>query len=181
MSTEPLEKIIRAGYRESEVGVIPESWELKSLSEVAYFGGGTTPARKLYDKYYSNGAHPWVKTLDLNNSFIYATEELVTDASLSETSLKKHPLGSVLVAMYGGFNQIGRTGLLKVSAAINQALVSIIPDKDKLISEYLLYNLNYNVDYWKEVASSSRKDPNITSNDVKSYKLALPKARNKRL
>src|SRR5699024_7828684 len=44
----------------------------------------------------------------------------------------------------------------------------------KLVSEYLLFNLNYNVEYWKGVASSSRKDPNITSNDVKNYLLALP-------
>ena len=76
--------------------------------------------------------------------------------------------------MYGGFNQIGRTGLIKVDAAINQALVAIIPKKEKLVADYLLYDLNFNVDYWKGVASSSRKDPNITSNDVKIYSIPVP-------
>jgi type I restriction enzyme S subunit len=118
--------------------------------------------------------HPWVKTLDLNNSVISITDECVTDMALQETNLKLHNIGSVLVAMYGGFNQIGRTGLLNVNAAINQALVAIIPKKEILDSEYLLHNLNFNVVYWKGIASSSRKDPNITSNDVKEFKLAIP-------
>jgi len=43
---------------------------------------------------------------------IKVTEERVTQAALGETSLKCYPSGSVVVAMYGGFNQIGRTGLL---------------------------------------------------------------------
>ena len=168
------EQGVPLGYKQTEVGVIPKDWESACLQDVATFGGGTTPARKFFDRYYLLGTHPWVKTLDLNNSFIRNTDELVTDAALNEVSIKKHKAGSVLVAMYGGFNQIGRTGLLTVDAAINQALVAIIPNKEKLVSEYLLFSLNFNVDYWKGVASSSRKDPNITSNDVKNYSLPLP-------
>ena len=165
---------VPVGYKKTEVGVIPEDWEYSSLKEVSSFGGGTTPARNQFERYYSSGIHPWVKTLDLNNGAITKTEEYVTNAALAETSLKKHKAGSVLVAMYGGFNQIVRTGLLKIDAAINQALVAIIPDIQKLNSEYLLFNLNFHVDYWKGVASSSRKDPNITSNNVKGFVLPLP-------
>ncbi|MFF0986474.1 restriction endonuclease subunit S [Proteus mirabilis] len=165
---------INTGYKQTEIGFIPVDWEITNLRDIAIFGGGTTPPRKFHEKYYVSGLHPWVKTLDLNNSLILVTEEYVTNAALVETSLKKHPAGSVLIAMYGGFNQIGRTGVIKVDAAINQALIAIIPKNSKLVSEYLLFNLNYNVEYWKGVASSSRKDPNITSNDVKNYLLALP-------
>ena len=165
---------IPEGYKQTEIGVIPNDWEVTCLNEVASFGGGTTPPRKLYERYYVRGTHCWVKTLDLNNSFIWNTEEHLTELAFSEVSLKRHPVGTVLVAMYGGFNQIGRTGLLKVEAAMNQALVAVIPKKEKLVAEYLLFNLNFNVNYWKEVASSSRKDPNITSNDVKKFLLAIP-------
>ena len=165
---------IPAGYKQTEMGVIPEDWEVYFLHELANFGGGTTPLRAKYERYYQCGIHPWVKTLDLNNSVISITDECVTEMALQETSLKLHDIGSVLVAMYGGFNQIGRTGLLNVNAAINQALVAILPKKGSLDSEYLLHNLNYNVDYWKGIASSSRKDPNITSNDIKAFKLPIP-------
>ncbi|ONG02065.1 hypothetical protein BWQ95_22760 [Aeromonas hydrophila] len=174
MMQETAGKAIPAGYKQTEVGVIPEDWEVSSLKDVALFGGGTTPSRSQYDLFYKDGHHPWVKTLDLNNGPIFETDEYVTDAALTNTSLRKHKAGSVLVAMYGGFNQIGRTGLLRTDAAINQALLAIIPDGSKLYSGFLLSQLNYHVDYWKLVASSSRKDPNITSTDIKNYELPLP-------
>ncbi|MEZ9822727.1 restriction endonuclease subunit S [Shewanella sp. 10N.286.45.A1] len=167
-------QVIPDGYKQTEVGVIPEDWDVSPLNEVCGFGGGTTPPRAQHDRYFVNGSNNWVKTTDLNNSLIDVSEEQITDLALSETGLKKHPVGSVLVAMYGGFNQIGRTGYITKPSAINQALVAVKPKPKKINSYYLLSELNYNVDYWKGVASSSRKDPNITSNDVKNYVIALP-------
>jgi len=76
--------------------------------------------------------------------------------------------------MYGGFQQIGRTGLLRIPAAVNQAIIAIKPRTGKLVSEYLLGTLNHRVDHWKTVASSSRKDPNITSQDVRNFPIAYP-------
>jgi type I restriction enzyme S subunit len=162
------------GYKQSEVGVIPKDWDIAPLNEVCNFGGGTTPPRAQHERYFVNGSNNWVKTTDLNNSLVDFSEEQITDLAISETGLKKHPVGTVLVAMYGGFNQIGRTGYITRPSAINQALVAVKPKAKKLDSYYLLSELNYNVDYWKGVASSSRKDPNITSNDVKNYTIALP-------
>ncbi|MCA4023331.1 restriction endonuclease subunit S [Vibrio vulnificus] len=162
------------GFKSTEVGVIPEDWDVVALHEVCSFGGGTTPPRSQHQRYFVGGTHNWIKTTDLNNSCVDISEEQITDLALSERGLKKHPIGTVLVAMYGGFNQIGRTGCITKPSAINQALVAVKPKPYKLNSYYLLSELNYNVEYWKGVASSSRKDPNITSSDVKNYKIALP-------
>jgi type I restriction enzyme, S subunit len=128
----------------------------------------------LADRYYRNGTVHWVKTLDLNNSDLADTDEQVTLTAVDETSLRPYPVGTVLVAMYGGFNQIGRTGLLRIPAAVNQAITAIQPRATKLQPEYLLATLNFRVDYWKTVASSSRKDPNITSQDVRAFPIAFP-------
>ena len=168
------EQKILSGFKQTDAGVIPEDWDVAPLIEICGFGGGTTPPRSQHDRYFVGGSNNWIKTTDLNNSLIGLSEEQITEVALSETGLKKHPVGTVLVAMYGGFNQIGRTGLITKPSAINQALVAVKPKPKKLNSYYLLSELNYNVDYWKGVASSSRKDPNITSNDVKNYKIALP-------
>ncbi|GMM77355.1 restriction endonuclease subunit S [Vibrio alginolyticus] len=162
------------GFKSTEVGVIPEDWDVVALHEVCSFGGGTTPPRSQHQRYFVGGTHNWIKTTDLNNSCVDISEEQITDLALSERGLKKHPIGTVLVAMYGGFNQIGRTGCITKPSAINQALVAVKPKPYKLNSYYLLSALNYNVEYWKGVASSSRKDPNITSSDVKNFKIALP-------
>lgn len=168
------EQQIPSDFKQTDVGVIPEDWDVAPLFEICGFGGGTTPPRSQHDRYFVGGNNNWIKTTDLNNSLIGLSGEQITEIAISETGLKKHPVGTVLVAMYGGFNQIGRTGLITKPSTINQALVAVKPKPKKLNSYYLLSELNYNVDYWKGVASSSRKDPNITSNDVKNYKIALP-------
>ena len=137
------------------------------LEEVATFLGGSTPLR-VQPEYFGGGI-PWVKTTDLNNGLINATEETLTALGLKESSCKMVPANAVLVAMYGGFNQIGRTGLLLKDSAINQALTAIIPEPSKLDPSFLLEWLNYRVDYWKRFAGSSRKDPNITKGDVADF------------
>ncbi len=165
---------VRVGYKQTAVGVIPEDWAVEDIAACAESASGTTPARAAAERYFQGGTIPWVKTLDLNNSVIKETDECVTETALRETSLKLYPAGSVLVAMYGGFAQIGRTGYLPFPATINQALTAICPIGGKLDSKYLIYFLNHHVGYWKSVASSSRKDPNITGNDVRKFPISLP-------
>lgn len=112
--------------------------------------------------------------MDLNNGRISRTSECITSRAVSDTKIRIHPPGTVLIAMYGGFGQIGRTGILCAPAATNQAITAILPDPDILDSGYLLHFLNYKVDYWRTVASSSRKDPNITKADVVGFPVELP-------
>ena len=144
------------------------------LGQIAEIKSGSTPLRTEYERYFKDGTIPWVKTMDLNNGFICSTNESITLAAISETSCKIFPAGTILVAMYGGFNQIGRTGLLKIDSAVNQAISAINLNKDIALPEYVLQFLNARVSYWKKFAASSRKDPNITRNDVCDFPIILP-------
>ena len=163
---------IPSGYKPSPLGIIPEDWEVKRLGDVAEMSSGTTPSRANLD-FYSNGSIPWVKTTDLNNSILYSTEESVTNKALEKTSLKLLPKGTVLIAMYGGFNQIGRTAMLGIEATINQALSALICN-EIIYNSFLLAWLNCKVKEWKHLAASSRKDPNITGKDVARFPIVVP-------
>lgn len=144
-------------------------WAPKTLEEIAEIKSGSTPLRA-NEEFFVGGTIPWVKTTDLNNSFITETEERLTP----KAKVRINPVGSVLVAMYGGFNQIGRTGCLAVPAATNQAISVLQLDLKKALPEYVLAWLNAKVEDWKRIASSSRKDPNITGTDVAKFPIALP-------
>jgi type I restriction enzyme S subunit len=76
--------------------------------------------------------------------------------------------------MYGGFGQIGRTGILRSPAATNQALSALICRRETVFPKFVLHWLNTYRFLWKEFAGSSRKDPNITKNDVAAFPIALP-------
>ena len=164
----------------SEVMAVPKlrfkefdgDWSQSRIGEIFQVTSGSTPLRS-DNRFFENADIAWVKTTDLNNGLIEKTEEKISQIALKETSVKILPKGTVFVAMYGGFNQIGRTGLLVHEAACNQALSAIYPN-EKIDSYFLLTFLNHKVDDWKNFAASSRKDPNITKSDVLAFPLKYP-------
>jgi hsdS specificity protein of type I restriction-modification system len=145
-------------------------WTKSKLGELYEIYSGNTPSRS-DSRNYQNGEIPWIKTTDLNNSIICSNEEKIS--VYGATKLKVLPEKSVLIAMYGGFNQIGRTGLLAYPATINQALAALMP-VNEVNPNFLLNFLNFKKESWRNVAASSRKDPNITKNDVEKFKISFP-------
>ena len=145
-------------------------WTKSKLGELYEVYSGNTPSRS-DNRNYQNGEIPWIKTTDLNNSLICSNEEKIS--VYGATKLKLLPENSVLIAMYGGFNQIGRTGLLAYPATINQALVALMP-VNEINPNFLLNFLNFKKESWRNVAASSRKDPNITKDDVEKFKISFP-------
>ena len=154
--------------------MVPNSWSITTIGEVADLGSGSTPSRQKQVDYFDGGNIRWVKTGDLNNGLILETEEKITCLGLEESSCTVYPVGTLLVAMYGGFKQIGRTGLLGCEAAINQALTAVTLDLNSAVPEYVQNWLNHRVSDWKRLAGSSRKDPNITKAEVAAFPLLLP-------
>lgn len=144
-------------------------WERRTLKDIAKITTGSTPPRSNVE-FFAHGTIPWVKTTDLNNGLIVETEEKITPRAKARVN----PAGSVLIAMYGGFNQIGRTGCLSFPAATNQAISVLALDRKTALPTYVLAWLNAKVEDWKRIASSSRKDPNITSSDVAKFTIFLP-------
>lgn len=161
-------------FKDSPIGKIPESWDCSTIKAVAKVKAGSTPLRANMN-YFKSGKHFWLKTLDLNNDFLYQTEEKITDLAVKENSCSIMPIGTVFIAMYGGMNQIGRSGLAKVEMASNQAVSGlIIKDKKQLLPEYLLHWANFNRQYLQGCAASSRKDPNITKVDIENMPIIIP-------
>lgn len=161
-------------FKDSPVGRIPRIWDVSTLGVEFTLLTGSTPSRKESAYFSLNHATiPWVKTTDLNDGYISHTEENITPKAIAETSCKLHPKGSALVAMYGGWNQIGRSGLLACDAATNQALVALLVKK-RVLGEFVNYWLIANRYRWKSIAASSRKDPNITKQDVADFLIAVP-------
>jgi type I restriction enzyme S subunit len=152
----------------------PAGWSAETIDSVGRVRSGATPNRSEQARYFDGGDTPWVKTLDLNESVLVATDERITSQAVAETSAKVVPAGTVLVAMYGGFGQIGRTARLGVDAATNQAVSAILELRDDVDPEFFHEVLKAGRSKWRRVAASSRKDPNITKRDVESFDFPLP-------
>lgn len=158
----------------TNISKLPLGWQIKSIGSFSKVTAGATPLRAEQERYFTGGNIPWIKTTDLNNSELFDSEEKITELAVKENSCSILPEDTVLIAMYGGFKQIGRTGILRIPAATNQALSAVRVDTKEVLPYFLLHYLNANVSQWKRLAASSRKDPNITRQDVLDYEVMLP-------
>lgn len=154
------------------IGKIPTHWEIKKLKWFTRTNSGGTPQSTNQKDYY-NGNIPWVRTLDLNDSEVNETEIKITDKALSETNCKINPIYTVMVAMYGGEGTIGKSGILMIEAASNQAVCNILPN-DVFHPKYLHYFMIFYRPYWMITAQGTRRDPNISQDDIKNVFVTFP-------
>lgn len=114
-------------------------WQFVRLGDVvSCFSGGTPSAT---NKDYYGGNIPFIRSGELHSS---KTELFLTKAGLENSSAKIVEKGTILYALYGATS--GDVGIARVSGAINQALLAIIPhaDIDKM---YLYHFLTYSKDF----------------------------------
>ena len=144
------------------------TWQSRPLSELAKTTSGGTPSRNSKD--YFDGTIPWIKSGELNDGFIYKTEEHITEAGLNNSSAKLLPPGTVLIAMYGA--TIGKTAILKTEASTNQAICCISPGLD-LDADYLRFHLMF---LRNELLSHSHggAQPNISQQIVRNQMITYP-------
>lgn len=142
------------------------------LSDIADLSTGGTPSRAIGE--FFKGAIPWIKTLDLNNGWVTGSEESITERALQSFRGEIYPVGTVVVAMYGGAGTIGKSGILGVPAAINQALCALPPRPEIWDPEFLNLWLQCVRPEWMRFSAGNRKDPNINKQVVANMKLRLP-------
>mgnify|MGYP004527348171 CR=1 FL=1 len=157
-------------FKKTEIGEIPDEWEVKKIIDIATTTSGGTPSRAKKE-YYENGIYPWVKTGELYNKYISETEEYITEDALKKSSAKLVQEGAVIIAMYGA--TIGKLSIAKRSVTTNQACCSIICNDNICYNEYLYYRLDFEKENIINLGAGGAQ-PNISQDIIKSYKLAIP-------
>ena len=148
---------------------LPEGWAITSLGEIAVWGSGGTPSRS--EPSFYGGSIPWIKSGELNSRYVKSTEESITEAAVSGSSAKIFPAGSVAIAMYGA--TIGKTAILGVDAATNQACAVGIPVEGLTDTDFLYRLLQNEKDAFIEKGKGGAQ-PNISQAVIKAHEISLP-------
>ncbi len=101
--------------------------ELVDLGDVIQTTSGGTP-RRSNPYFYEGGTLNWVKSKELNGTFIINTEELITDIAITKSAAKILPENSVLIAMYGA--TVGEHAVTSKQMACNQAVCALLPNNN---------------------------------------------------
>ncbi|WP_295513420.1 restriction endonuclease subunit S, partial [Thiolapillus sp.] len=117
------------------------------------------------------GTIPWVKTKELNDSWIYDTEEHITDKALNTSSAKLLPRNTILLAMYGA--TVAQLGILANKMACNQASCALIADEEKAHFRFLFYLL---LEHRKVIKSLSvgAAQQNLSAKQIKQFSFGFP-------
>lgn len=147
---------------------VPENWCWTRMQNIAQWGSGGTPSRK--NPAFYQGNIPWIKTGELNDEYIYETEEHISTEALSSSSAKLFPVNTVIVAMYGA--TIGKTGILGIEATTNQACACAI-SSSAIDYKYLFHYARSQKDNFIERGKGGAQ-PNISQEIIKTSPIPLP-------
>jgi len=114
------------GYKQTEVGVIPEDWEVKAFGAVAHIERGKFTARPRNDPKYYGGDIPFIQTGDVTNS----TGEITSfSQTLNQEGLKVSKLFPQGTLFFTIAANIGDVGVAAFDTACPDSLVAITPSK----------------------------------------------------
>lgn len=147
---------------------VPENWVWTRLSAVAQWGSGGTPSRKHPDFYKGN--IPWIKTGELNDDVIYDSKEKITEEAIKNSSAKRFPVNTIVIAMYGA--TIGKVGILGIEATTNQACACAVCFS-ALNYKYLFYYVRSQKDAFIKKGKGGAQ-PNISQEIIKAHEIPIP-------
>ena len=158
--------------KETEIGPVPESWELKLISDHFTVVSGGTPSRRVQE-FWMDGTIPWVKTTEVDYCIIRTTEECITRAGLEHSSAKVLPPGTLLLAMYGQGVTRGKVAILGIEATCNQACAAISPDDAAVDSKYLYHFLLFRYKSIRQMAHGGQQQ-NLNLEIVRNLHIPVP-------
>lgn len=112
-------------FVESDIGPVPDGWNVEAIGEVVETMGGGTPSTKNRD-YWDGGEHCWATPKDmsrLSNPVLLDTERRITDAGVDSISSGILPVGTVLMSSRAPVGYLAITG---VPTAINQGFIAMV-------------------------------------------------------
>lgn len=129
--------MVKPGYKQTEIGVIPEDWEIRFLPFFGDVLSGGTPSTNVSD--YWNGDIAWCTPSDItttSGTTITKTEKAITELGLSKSAAILLPSESLLLCTRA---TIGDSKINLVPMATNQGFKNVIPRNcDTFFLYYLL-------------------------------------------
>ncbi|EIM5185328.1 restriction endonuclease subunit S [Staphylococcus pseudintermedius] len=154
---------------DSEMGLIPRGWEVKSADEIYEITIGKTPPRKLTELFSEKEGIDWVSISDMKSEgmFIKSTKEKIIEEGVVDYKVKIVPKDSVLLSFK---LTIGRVKLTNKELTTNEAIAHFYSSNINKLYTYL-YLKNFEYGYLGNTSSIATA---VNSKIIKKMPILVP-------
>lgn len=170
---------LRAGYKQTEVGVIPRDWDVQSLGTFGKFKGGNGFPLRYQGHVF--GDYPFFKVSDMNNDgnalFMQNANHWITEKVRKELGATAHPAGSIIFAKIGAAIFLERKKILIRDSCIDNNVMAFVfnsPETDSRFFHYIFLT----IELGKLVSATAL--PSLNGRDIAALMFGLPKTREQR-
>lgn len=150
------------------------AWPSWPVGRLGRMGNGSTPSRST--PAYWDGDVPWLNSSVVNREAVDSADQFVTHKALAECHLPLVPEGSVLVGITGQGKTRGMSTVLRMPATINQHIVFITPNAQRVSADYLSLALTVRYDELRRISDGSGGTKGaLTISDLKAFRVPLPR------
>lgn len=156
--------------KQTEIGPIPESWEVVEIGGLGNCVTGSTPKTKI-ESYYDPPTEDFIAPADLGNRrYVYGSEKKISPAGMA--AIRPLPKDAVMCVCIG--SSIGKVGMTyKEQSATNQQINSIVCN-GLSNPNFVYYLLGFLSEYWKGFATFGPV-PILSKGRFTSIMVARPK------
>ena len=159
------------GFKQTELGRIPEEWEVKKLNQISDVKSGGTPSTS--DSSYWNGSILWCTPTDItalkSQKYISNTLKKITKAGLKNSSAELLPIGSIVMTSRA---TIGECAITTKNISTNQGFKNFICF-DNTDNEFLYYSLSNSKNRLVQLCSGSTF-LEISTTQTRNFEIVVP-------
>lgn len=156
-------------FKETEIGPIPEGWDVLPVYDIVDILGGGTPNTLNSD--YWNGDIPWLSVTDFNKGlrFVYNTEKKITELGLNESNTQILKKNQIIISARGTVGMIAQLGR---DMTFNQSCYGLT-GKNGMSNDFLFYLLKNYISDFKQKSHGAVFDT-ITRETFKGVPVPIP-------
>ena len=178
VETKVSSNLIPVGYKQTEVGVIPEDWEIKSLGEICSFENGDRSSNYPSAHEFSNFGIPFINAGHISEGKIdLENMDYIPTNIFERLGGGKVKSGDLLYCLRGSLGKFGVVSDKLGLGAIASSLVIIRPNKStttSFISSYFKSNISKKMlSLWAGGAAQ----PNLGAKELANFLVPLPNAK----
>ena len=165
---------VKPGYKQREVGAIPEGWKLKRLGELGSVVRGGSPRPAGDPRYFDGQFIPWLTVAALTNIPEHQLRVTDTAGFLTEEGAKHSRTlerGTLIIANSGA--TLGVAKVLNVTCCANDGIAAIVNQTagDK---EFVCHYINSRTKHLREVVATGNGQPNLNTTLIREMPIPFP-------